>query len=264
MKYVAIFRIELRQLTVYTWDFILSNITIVVFFFILLQVWEVTITPEAAAALPGEDFTWDQLIWFFAGGQVLYYSVRTETQLDIEEDVISGNIAVTLARPYDYLMARFASTMAYTFISFCVAFIAGGIAAWIASGTVAISLFGLVAFIIAFVLRSLLFFAVQSVAGISTFWIEKATAFVWVIGLLIYIFGGGAVPLGYWPEWAQELVSWTPFPVMMYYPVKLLVAPSFDLLLDTLVRGVVWLCVMGGIVGLMYRAAIRRLDINGG
>src|SRR5687768_10301177 len=52
-KYYAIFRIELRQLTAYTWDFILSNITIVLFFYVLLQVWQITASPEHVEGMKG-------------------------------------------------------------------------------------------------------------------------------------------------------------------------------------------------------------------
>jgi len=263
-KYWAIFRIELRQLLAYTWDFVLSNITIVLFFYVLLQVWQVTVRPENVGSLPGESFTWEQLIWFLAGAQILYFSVQTEAQLTIEHDVISGNIAITLARPYDYLLARFASVMANTLLYFLVAFPAAFIVAWIAAGTIAITPIGVVAFLIAFVLRSLLFFALQAIAGLATFWIEKATAFVWIIGLLILIFGGGAVPLGFWPDWARTIAELTPFPAMMYYPAKLLVAPDPEVALNALIRGVIWLFILGGITYLIYSRALRRLDINGG
>lgn len=263
-KYAAIFRIELRQQTAYTWDFILSNITIVLFFYVLLQVWQVTVSPENVAALSGEGFSWTELIWFLAATQTLYFAVQTEAQLDIEHDVISGNIAVTLARPYDYLLARFAASMAHILLSFAVAFPAAFIVAWIASGTVAITPYGVIAFFLGFLLRTLLFFALQAIAGLATFWIEKATAFVWVIGLLILTFGGGAVPLGFWPDWARNMVELTPFPAMMYYPAKLLVAPDGELIIATLVRGIIWLIILGGIVIFIYRRALRRLDLNGG
>jgi ABC-2 type transport system permease protein len=208
-KYWSIFRIELRQLTAYTWDFVVSNITIVLFFYVLLQVWGITVRPESVASMPGESFTWASLIWFMAGSQTLYFSVQTEAQLDIERDVISGNIVIAMARPYDYLMARFAVVMANTVLSFAVAFPAACIVAWIASGTIAITPLGVLVFIFAFLLRTLLYFAFQAIAGLATFWIEKATAFVWIIGLLILTFGGGAVPIGFWPAWAQQLVEWT-------------------------------------------------------
>jgi ABC-2 type transport system permease protein len=263
-KYFSIFRIELRQLTAYTWDFVLSNITIVLFFYVLLQVWKITVSPESVASMPGESFTWEQLIWFLAGGQTLYFAVQTEAQLDIEHDVISGNIVITLARPYDYLLARFAVVMANTVLSFAVAFPAAFIVAWIASGTIAVTPLGVVMFILAFLLRSLLYFALQAIAGLATFWIEKATAFVWIIGLLILVFGGGAVPIGFWPGWAQRMVELTPFPAMMYYPAKLLVHPEPALILVALTRGLLWLAILGGIAFMIYRRAIRRLDLNGG
>jgi ABC-2 type transport system permease protein len=263
-KYWSIFRIELRQLTAYAWDFLLSNITIILFFYVLLQVWQVTVRPENVEGLAGENFTWVQLIWFLAAAQILYFSVQTETQMEIEHDVISGNIAITLARPYDYLLARFAASMAHTLLSFAVAFPAAFIVAWLAAGTIAITPFGVAAFLIALVIRTLLFFALQAIAGLATFWIERATAFVWLIGLLILTFGGGAVPLGFWPDWARTMVELTPFPSMMYYPAKLFVTPDPALLLATIIRGIIWLIILGGIALLIYRRALRRLDLNGG
>jgi ABC-2 type transport system permease protein len=263
-KYVAIFRIELRNLTAYAWDFVLSNITIVLFFYVLIQVWQVTVHADGVASLPGERFDWPHLIWFLAGGQILYFAVQTDAQLEIENDVISGNIAVTLARPYDYLLARFAATLASTVLAFAVAFPAAFAVAWIASGTIVVSPAGVAAFLGAFVLRTLLFFALQAIAGLATFWIEKATAFVWLLGLLIMTFGGGAVPLGFWSDTARTVAELTPFPTMMYYPAKLLVEPTPELLLATLTRGLAWLAILGSIVWLIYSRALRRLDVNGG
>ncbi|MDB5035880.1 MAG: hypothetical protein JWQ98_3121 [Chlorobi bacterium] len=263
-KYWSIFRIELRQLTAYTWDFVLSNGTIVLFFYVLLQVWKVTVGPAAVSSLNGEALDWTKLIWFLAAAQTLYFAVQTEAQLDIENDVISGNIVITLARPYDYLMARFAVVMANTVLSFAVAFPAAFIVAWIASGAIAVRPLGVVAFIMAFLLRSLLYFALQAIAGLATFWIERSTAFVWIIGLLILTFGGGAVPLGFWPAGARAAVELTPFPVMMYYPAKLLIDPEPSLIMATLLRGGIWLLILGGMVWLIYRRALRRLDLNGG
>ncbi len=263
-KYWAIFRIELRQLTTYTWDFILGNITIVLFFYILVQVWQVTVRPENVPALHGEQFTWARLIWFLAAGQVLYFAVQTEAQLDIERDVISGNIAVTLVRPYDYLLARFAIAMAHTVLAAAVAIPAAFAIAWMAAGTVAVTPFGAAAFALALVWRTLLFWMMQAIAGLATFWLEKATAFVWILGLLILIFGGGAVPIGFWPDWARTIAELTPFPTMMYYPARLLVQPSVELLVATAVRSTVWMVILGSIVWLLYRRALRRLDLNGG
>ncbi|MBK8910030.1 MAG: hypothetical protein IPM61_01755 [Chlorobi bacterium] len=263
-KYFAIFRTELRQMTTYAWDFVIGNITVVLFFYVLLQVWQATIQPQAVGGISGENFTWEQLLWFLAAGQILYFSVQTEAQLEIEHDVISGNIVTTLARPYDYLLARFASVMAHTVLSFAVAFPAGIIIAWIASGVFILSVWGLAAFFLAFILRSLLFFLLQALAGLATFWIEKATAFVWIIGLLILVFGGGAVPIGFWPEPYRTLIELTPFPAMMYYPAKLLVAPSPELFAEMLWRSIIWIAVLGGIVGMVYHRALRRLDVNGG
>lgn len=263
-KYWAIFRIELRQLTAYTWDFIIANITVVLFFFILLQVWQVTVRPEHVAALAGERMRWTELIWFLAGAQILFFSVHSEAQLEIEHDVISGNIVVTLARPYDYLLARLATVMANILLSFCVVFPAAFLMAWGVSGEVTVSPFGIAIFLVAFVLRSLLYFTLQAIAGLATFWLEKATAFVWILGLLILTFGGGAVPLGFWPLWARRLVELTPFPVMMYYPAKLLVQPDAESIAAFALRMLIWSAILCGVTFAIYRRALRRLDINGG
>ncbi len=263
-KYIAIFRTELRQMTTYAWDFVLSNITIVLFFYVLIQVWKITIDPSGPVDIPGENFTWGELIWFLAGGQILYFSVHTEVQLDIQNDVISGNIVITLARPYDYLLARFSRVVAHTLMSFFVAFPAAFLVAWWASGEILVTPLGIAFFLVGFLLRSLLYFALQAIAGLATFWVERATGLVWLTGLLILIFGGGAVPLGAWGEPARTIVELTPFPVMMYYPAKLLVRPDAATVTAALLRSGVWIVLLGGIVSFIYGRALRRLDINGG
>jgi ABC-2 type transport system permease protein len=73
--------------------------------------------------------------------------------------------------------------------------------------------------IFAFILR----FLIQYTFALCAFWTERATAIeqVW---FLFYMFLSGMIaPLNVFPEGVRDILMWTPFPYLIYFPASLLV-----------------------------------------
>ena len=76
--------------------------------------------------------------------------------------------------------------------------------------------------------------------------------------------GGGFAPLTLYPAVAQAIVAWTPFPYLVYYPVRVLtgVSDSAEVLHVLLVQ-CLWLVAAWALRSVLWRTGLRRYGAVG-
>ncbi|QZZ23229.1 ABC-2 family transporter protein [Leptothermofonsia sichuanensis E412] len=168
---------------------------------------------------------------------------------EFEREIVEGKLSFRLLQPLNPIWHYFASHTAERFARLPFAF--GLIALffllypqsfWVPN-LVNLMLFLLVV-TCAFALR----FLMQYTLAMFAFWTERASALeqFW---FLFYLFLSGLVaPLNVFPPLLRQIVLWTPFPYLIYFPASLLV----DLPVD-LVRGLVVMAIWIAIFLITYR-----------
>lgn len=148
---------------------------------------------------------------------------------NFETDVVQGKLSSRLLQPLDpawrYLSEHVAERGAR--LPFMIPLLALFFwlypEAWFVP-TAAQVLMALSACALSFLLRFLL----QYTLALLAFWTERAVALEELF-MLIFLFCSGVVaPLEVFPEWAQRLLPWTPFPYLIYFPARLLSGGSVD------------------------------------
>lgn len=111
----------------------------------------------------------------------------------------------------------------------------------------------LLATAMAFILR----YVMQYTVAMLTFWVERASA-IEQLTFVLYIFLSGRIaPLSLYPQRMAELAMWTPFPYVVYFPVKLLLDPEarawpgFGIMLG-------WVVVFFALNRLLWRRGLRH------
>ncbi len=149
---------------------------------------------------------------------------------EFEFYVVSGKLSPLLLHPIDpiwrWLAAHLGETL--TRLPFILAIIA--FALWLFPQSITASDGGLwlptlaavgltaVATMAAFVLR----FLMQYALAMGAFWVERVSAFERLIFLPYIFFSGLIAPLEVFPPLVMQIVLWTPFPYMVWYPAGLL------------------------------------------
>jgi ABC-2 type transport system permease protein len=164
---------------------------------------------------------------------------------DFEKELISGQLSHRLLQPVDPFWHHFISHIAERWAR--LPLIVGLIALffilypqsfWIPSLSTSLITAFIVA--IAFVLR----FLIQYNFALLSFWTERASA-IEQLWFLPYLFLSGMIaPLDVFPELIREIVLWTPFPYMVYFPAAILVGKAVN----------IWqgIGVMAGWMGITY------------
>jgi ABC-2 type transport system permease protein len=146
---------------------------------------------------------------------------------DFERELISGQLSHRLLQPIDpfwhhlinHIAERFAR-LPMLVVLIALFFVLYPQSFWVPSWSTGLMATFIVT--IAFLLR----FLIQYTFGLLSFWTERASA-IEQLWFLAYIFLSGIIaPLDVFPPLVRDIVLWTPFPYMVYFPAALLVGKA--------------------------------------
>jgi ABC-2 type transport system permease protein len=184
----------------------------------------------------------------------------------IAETIQTGDVAIDLSRPYDYMFAWLAQDYGRAIYQFGMR-------------TVPPTVVGMIAFGFALptdpvrwmmLLPSLLLaiaisFGWRFCLNLTTFWLLDYRGIGGLSLLAGFLFSGFVVPIAMWPDGLREVVAALPFAAMVAIPVDILLGKVQGAdLVAALGLQVFWAVALLGAGKLMLSAAMRKLVIQGG
>lgn len=189
------------------------------------------------------------------------YILRT-----VDERLSSGQIAVDLLKPLSYPLYLAADSLG------TVAF--QGLFTMVPTLVVAAAVFGLqppasalhlAAFVVALLLAAAMSFAIGYLMALLAFWFLTTMHFEWSIGAFVRVFGGGFVPLWFFPNWLGVVAAGLPFQYLYFVPIAIYLGqvPAAELG-ARLILGVAWVVVLLALAKWIWDRSMRRLVLQGG
>jgi ABC-2 type transport system permease protein len=177
---------------------------------------------------------------------------------DFEKEVISGQLSNRLLQPLDPFWHHFAGHVAERFARFPFIIVLIGLffalypaAFWIPS--LSTFLASILVIAIAFCLR----FLTQYTFALFAFWTERASA-IEQFWFLIYLFLSGMIaPLDVFPEAVRNVLQWTPFPYMIYFPSALLMGRSVNVVQGVIVISI-WIILFFILNRWLWRKGLKQ------
>ncbi len=107
-------------------------------------------------------------------------------------------------------------------------------------------------------------FNVLWLMGLLSFWTTKAQALVEIVVALEILLSGRLVPMAVMPGWVAAISDWTPFKWTFQFPIEVLIGQLSDteILMGLLVQ-LAWGVATAGLIGLVWRRAVRRFTAVG-
>jgi len=208
-------------------------------------------------------YTWSMLVWYIITTELLIQS-QTGVVSRLSKQIQSGEIVSFMSKPYHYpfaLLTKHLGSAAVESIAILMLAIPLGI---LLAGTATLSAGGIFFGIIAILFALLLDFTLSMSIGLIAFWTEDAGPYRWIYSKTLFILGGLMFPLEIFPSWLQSIAKVLPPAFMLYYPARLVVNFSWDLLITVLIGQLAYLALFSLIAMWMYKRAFRRVSINGG
>lgn len=142
---------------------------------------------------------------------------------ELDYQIRLGHLSPKLLRPLDPFWEFFAGhfTERIVRLPFLLLILLGGLL--LVPGTVLTPSAGnLLAYVACMLLAFSLRFLIAYSIGLLTFWFDQATALDEFYYIVAAFLTGAFAPLEFFPPAVRTVVEWTPFPYLVYYPVRVL------------------------------------------
>jgi ABC-2 type transport system permease protein len=142
--------------------------------------------------------------------------------------------------------------------------LAGAVIALVFVGPIPFTVGGLLMFALSLPFAFVLHYQGMFLIGLGAFWLEDTSGLRLIYSRVTMIVGGMLIPLELFPASWQPILRALPFSSMVYGPARLFVQPDWAFLVDLLVRQGIAILIFAILIALVYRAAMKRVNANGG
>jgi ABC-2 type transport system permease protein len=261
LKYYHISKINFKNNFVYFKDSIASALFVSIIIFIFSNIWRVVFNTTQTELING--FTYPMMIWYLVLTESIILS-QGKIIIEIGKEVISGEIANYLNKPYNYIFYKYASTIGASLFNFSLTFLIAGLTATLLVGPININLFNLPFILISCILGITLHFSMMATLGIFSLWMEDSRSLDFLYQKIIFVAGGMLAPLDIFPNWFANIALVLPFSYAVYSPAMLFINFSLERFVETISIQIFWIIFTIIIALVLFKFLLRRVSINGG
>ncbi|MDP5274590.1 ABC transporter permease [Chengkuizengella axinellae] len=246
---------------VYRMDYFAGVINAIVMILVNIYIWKAIYEEEAA--IEGVQF---KIIVTYIIISFLMQMVYMMDEYFIENKVRSGLISMDMLKPIHFRWYVFSYNIGTVVFRLLLQFTPAII--------VSIFLFNLLGpfsvlyfsyFLLSAVLGYLVLYNLNFIVWISSFWFYWTFSLVTIKDAAVMILSGAMIPLWFMPEWLVDFIKLTPFDAIFYIPIRVYLGmvPEQEIL-SALFRQVMWIFILFLIGQLLWKAATKKLVVQGG
>lgn len=264
-KYFSIFKISLVQEFIYKLNFIIwrlrNIIQVLVFFFLWNSVFENSSTDYFG-------YTKEKIISYFFLLIFIRAFVMSSKSSDASGHISSGDLSNYLLKPFGYfkyLLVRDISTkslnLLFSIAEIFLLFLILRPTIFIQTNIIHITLF-----IVSILIAAFIFFNIVMIASSVPFWVPElgwGSQFL-IIGILTEFLSGAFFPLDVFPEPIFEFLKLTPFPYLVFIPIKMyLGSESVIEIIKNLTIGGMWSIILWLMMNKIWKKGLKVFEAAG-
>ena len=253
-------RVAWSQFLVYRLNFLLMVIgPALVFFFIKYNLWSAIYSLKPGTEIQGYSF--ETMIAYQVFVMIVGLMGQGHSSMDLSEDIRLGRISSYLIYPFDFWQFHTAAFLAFQGIQIPVCVLTLGLLRL--CGLLPELMLEPILLGVSFTLLvSLLWFALQYLCGLMAFWLEETWILRVILLVIAQFLSGAIIPLELFPQQAQDLLFYTPFPYLTYIPVKIFMGQGSNLLSAVFVLGF-WILFAWSLAALVWKRGLRLYSAAG-
>lgn len=227
-KWLKTIEITFSKHTAYRLNFLLQVLgPFLVFFFLKYNLWDAIYKGDKTTVINGYQF--GEMITYHLWVLVIGLVGNGHLSFDLATDIRLGRISSYLIYPFNFWEFHTANFISFQLVQLFVSIIT----------IISVSLMGLVVLpdistimvgTIYVIYVSFFWFSLQFLTGIIGFWLEQTWMLRVIIGLTAGFLSGAVIPLDFFPESVLNIIQYTPFPYMTFYPTQFFMGKEVELL----------------------------------
>ncbi len=254
-KYIEIFKYSIKTQIKFIVDYIVSLFSFAIHIFIFNELWDYILKGKQVAG-----YTREELIWYIIIAEFITYSAF-KIYKKIGEMVKNGTIANMLIRPVDFINYTIFENMS-VYIKASVNLIFTIICGIILVGPIEISGLGLIFTCISCVIGIFIGILLQIFVGLISFFTEENNSFWLIVQKLSFFLV--FTPIEFYPEIVQKIFGLLPTTYFVYAPARIFTKFDFYSSLKLLGFEILSGLFIYGIIRIMYRIGVKKINVNGG
>lgn len=266
-KYWHVLSIGIQNNLTYRFNFLTRTLFGLIPLTAMLYVWRTIFAGKEQGSEVGS-YTLAQMISYYLLATIVdALTAVNDDDWQIAADIKDGNISQFLLKPIDYVWYRL-----WLFLSGRVVYLA------MAAAPLAVFIFwlrryfvfpphweALGCFLCSVLLTALLQFFTSYAMAMLAFWVLEVSTFIFILFAFEYLASGHLFPLDILPHRLAAVLSFTPFPYQLYFPVSVYMGKVTG---AELARGLaaqaLWVLAAYGIARFAWSRGIRKYAAVGG
>ncbi len=218
-KWWQTIKVSWTKHTAYRLNFFLQVIgPSLVFFFIKYNLWSSIYQDDLTLEIKG--YTFKSMITYHVWSMIVGLLAQGHSGMNLSEDIRMGRISTYLIYPFNFWEFHTASFIAFQIIQIFISAIT--LICIAALNLVPIPSLDFIMLGMMYCLFvSLFWFTLQYLTGILAFWLEETWMLRVILMIVTGFLSGAILPLELYPSWLTNILNYTPFPYLSYYPIKI-------------------------------------------
>lgn len=257
-----LFDLGLQDTFVYRWNFVLRSLFGVAPLFATVWLWKAVSESQAFSA-----YSFASMVSYFLGVLLVEnLASPTEDEWRIAAEIREGHISALLLKPIDYLAYRLTLFVSYRLLYTLITLpLAGGVF-WLLRHQIQWPQLPQtwLLFALAIAGSALLQFLISFCLALLAFWFLEVSTLIFFLYSFEYFLSGHVFPIDLLPASVQTLLSLTPFPYELFFPVQVLLErlSPHQLQLGFTVQSA-WILVLFLTARLLWRSGVRHYQAAG-
>ncbi len=259
MSYFAYSKMSFKSMFAYKFELLLWTITTPIMLAVYYFLWRAIYSYTGQGLIRG--FTFPELMVYFVLVEIVSLIIWENSDSWLADRVYNGDLIVALVRPievfFNRLFQRFGNILFFVPVNVSI------------MTAIGIFFFGLkiinytffALFIISLTISIFLFYSLSFLLGMSAFWLKKYSGIRMIKNGIFWLFGGGVLPLAFFPELVQKMFAFLPFQYMLYMPVQIFLG-KFALAeaIRIILIQCIWVIALYAIIQMLWKRAMLRFS----
>ncbi len=265
-KFTESMKVSFKQLFVYRWTFAMSVLTQPILLILNLVLFTSIYSYSNATAIKG--YSLEQMVWYSVSLNIVNAFIWNSIAYDLSHDIISGDFTIHLLRPYPYFRFKLAETAASRIIAQIMDFLPGMVIYSLILFPTFLTPLSFLRYIPVAILAALVNYLFSFILGLTAMSLKKNTSILWLNDLFIYIAGGAILPMEFYPELLNKILSFFPFKYIYYWPIQFFlnketVQPPL-MFAKIILMELFWIVTLYVICKIMWKATTKKFCSAGG
>ena len=265
--YLPFSRAGVQEMIAYRANFVCFLIGEIVSAFIMFFVWKAVFTNSPNRSING--FTMEDMVVYLFITFLTGYLTYSDGAFAIGEEIVDGSIAMRMIKPCSFDMCFLFQELGSRLISVAMIFVpivAGvEIYRYVITGALRFDIPHFLLYILSLTIAYGISFYFNVCYGFMAFFFKNLWGTSLIKETLTSFLSGAIVPLAFLPAPLAAVLNFLPFASLSYTPVMIYMGMySYGEILYRVGLQLFWLLVMVLLSKIIWRAAVRRLFVQGG